>query len=35
LFTGMAIGYRNDAAKINELVTRRAPLEEFSSFRGV
>jgi nitroreductase len=35
LFTGMAIGYRNEAARINELVTRRAPLEEFASFRGI
>ena len=35
LFTGMAIGYRNPEAKINELVTSRAPLEEFASFRGV
>jgi nitroreductase len=35
LFTGMAIGYRNEAAKINELVTRRAPLDEFASFRGI
>lgn len=35
LFTGMAIGYRNPQARINDLVTRRAPLEEFASFRGV
>jgi nitroreductase len=35
LFTGMAIGYRNPEAAINRLVTRRAPLEEFTSFRGL
>lgn len=35
LFTGMAIGYRNREARINDLVTRRAALEEFASFRGI
>ena len=35
LFTGMAIGYRDPAAKINELVTRRATPEEFATFRGI
>jgi len=35
LFTGMAIGYRNPEATINQLVTRRAPLDEFASFRGI
>lgn len=35
LFTGMAIGWRDEAHPINQLVTRRAPLEEFASFRGI
>ena len=35
LFCGMAIGYRNPAHPLNDLVTRRAPLEEFARFRGV
>lgn len=35
LFTGMAIGYKDPDAAINQLVTRRAPLEDFASFRGV
>ena len=35
LFTGMAIGYRDESHPINQLVTRRAPLDEFASFRGV
>jgi nitroreductase len=34
LFCGMAIGYRNDAAPVNSLVTERAPLDEFASFSG-
>ena len=34
LFTGMAIGYRDESHPINQLVTRRAPLEEYASFRG-
>ena len=35
LFTGMAIGYRDPAHPINDLVTRRAPLEEFANFHGL
>ena len=35
LFTGMAIGYADPKHKINELVTRRAPLHEFAHFRGI
>lgn len=35
LFTGMAIGYRDENHPINQLVTRRAPLDEFASFRGI
>jgi len=34
LFCGMAIGYRNDEAEVNKLVTERAPLEDFASFQG-
>ena len=34
LFCGMAIGHRNDEAPVNKLVTERAPLDEFASFRG-
>ena len=34
LFCGMAIGYRDPDAAVNGLVTERAPLEEFASFRG-
>lgn len=35
LFTGMAIGWRDPDHAINRLVTRRAPLEEFATFRGL
>jgi nitroreductase len=35
LFTGMAIGFRDDSHPINKLVTRRAPLETFARFHGV
>lgn len=35
LFSGMALGYRDDSAPINTLVTDRAPLEEFAEFRGL
>ncbi len=35
LFTGMAIGYRDDSHPINQLVTRRAPLETFAKFHGL
>jgi hypothetical protein len=34
LFAGMALGYRDDTAPINTLVTDRAPLEDFASFLG-
>jgi hypothetical protein len=34
LFCGMAIGYRNPDAPVNRLVTERAPLDEFASFKG-
>ena len=35
LFCGMAVGFRDEAAAVNGLVTARAPLEEFASFRGI
>jgi len=35
LFTGMAIGYADPQHPINRLVTRRAPLDDFATFRGV
>ena len=34
LFCGMAIGYRDDSAPVNKLITERAPLDEFASFVG-
>jgi nitroreductase len=34
LFSGIAIGYRDDSAPINRLRTDRAPLAEFATFRG-
>ena len=34
LFTGMAIGWKDDADPANQLEARRAPLDEFASFRG-
>src|ERR1700761_6815690 len=34
LFSGMALGYRDAAAPINTLRTRRDALEEFAEFRG-
>jgi nitroreductase len=34
LFSGIAIGYRDESAPINRLRTERAPLAEFASFRG-
>jgi nitroreductase len=34
LFSGMALGYRDDSAPINRLRTDRAPLEEFAELRG-
>lgn len=34
LFSGIAVGYRDESASINRLRTTRAPLEEFASFRG-
>jgi nitroreductase len=34
LFSGMALGYRDESAPINALKTDRAPLEEFAELRG-
>ena len=34
LFSGMALGHRDDSAPINRLRTDRAPLEEFADLRG-
>ena len=34
LFCGMAIGYMDEASPINGLRTERAPLKEFSTWRG-
>jgi len=34
LFSGMALGYRDEAAPINRLRTDRAPLEDFAQLRG-
>jgi nitroreductase len=34
LFCGMALGFRDPAARINQLRTARAPLEEFVTWRG-
>jgi len=34
LFSGMALGYRDESASINTLRTDRAPLEEFATLRG-
>jgi nitroreductase len=34
LFSGIAVGYRDESAPINRLRTTRAPLEEFASLRG-
>jgi nitroreductase len=34
LFSGMALGYRDDAHPINRLKTDRAPLEDFAVFHG-
>jgi nitroreductase len=34
LFSGIAMGYRDESAPINGLRTSRAALEEFASFRG-
>jgi nitroreductase len=34
LFSGIAVGYRDESAPINRLRTTRAPLAEFASFRG-
>ncbi len=35
LFTGMAIGWKDSDDKANALVPRRAPLDEFATFRGI
>jgi nitroreductase len=34
LFSGMALGWRDESAPINRLRTERAPLEEIASLRG-
>jgi nitroreductase len=34
LFSGMALGYRDENHPINRLRTDRAPLEEFATLRG-
>jgi nitroreductase len=34
LFSGIAVGYRDESAAINRLRTSRAPLTEFATFRG-
>jgi hypothetical protein len=34
LFSGMALGYRDESAPINALRTRRDPLEAVAEFRG-
>jgi nitroreductase len=34
LFSGMALGWRDESAPINTLRTDRAPIEEFASLRG-
>jgi nitroreductase len=34
LFSGIAVGYRDESAPINQLRTSRAPLEDFATFRG-
>jgi nitroreductase len=34
LFSGIAVGYRDESAPINQLRTERAPLAEFTTFRG-
>ncbi|HEY1615316.1 MAG TPA: nitroreductase [Rhizomicrobium sp.] len=35
LFCGMAIGYADDSAPVNRLVSERMPLSEFATFRGI
>jgi nitroreductase len=35
LFIGMSIGHRNPDSAVNQLVTERAPLEEFARFHGL
>ena len=35
LFCGLAIGYADPAAPVNRLRSRRLPLQEFASFRGI
>ncbi|AOY95694.1 NADH dehydrogenase [Cupriavidus sp. USMAA2-4] len=35
LFTGMSIGYENEAAPVNRLRAARAPLQEFAEFLGI
>jgi hypothetical protein len=34
LFSGMALGFRDESAPINRLRTDRAPLEEIATLRG-
>ncbi|MGL4542347.1 MAG: nitroreductase [Polymorphobacter sp.] len=35
LFCGMAVGFKDENAAVNGLVTARAPLDEFAHFRGI
>lgn len=35
LFCGMSIGYADDSAAVNQLRTRRLPLDEFARFNGI
>jgi len=35
VFCGMALGYADESAPVNALVSDRAPLEEFADLRGV
>jgi nitroreductase len=34
VFCGMAIGYADEAAPVNSLVSERAPVEEFATFHS-
>lgn len=34
VFSGMALGYADEAAEVNELRSERAPLDEWAEFLG-
>ena len=34
LFSGMALGYADETAPVNQLVSEREPLESFATFHG-